>query len=373
MKVEDFLNIIDADFFTGVPDSLLKSLNNYLMKSYGNNTAHHIIAANEGTATSLAAGYYLSTKKIPVVYMQNSGEGNAVNPICSLLSDKVYGIPIIFVIGWRGEPNVKDEPQHAFQGIVTLKLLETLDIKYFVIGKETSVEEMKNAFQEFKKILSEGKQVAFVVQKDSLTYDGKVFYANDYKIIREEAIKHILKFSENDVIVSTTGKISRELYFAREVNNFSHNHDFLTVGSMGHASSIALGIAIQKTSRKVWCIDGDGALLMHLGAMTSIGAIKPKNLVHIVLNNSAHESVGGLPTAADSVNLPLLAKACNYSYVASADTLEKLNAELSYIQSLNELSFLEVKVALNLNSKVGRPYTTPQENKTAFMKFLSDK
>lgn len=371
MKVVDFISLLRADFYTGVPDSLLKPLGNYLMYSYGNNNNHHVIAANEGIATALAAGYHLTTNKIAVVYMQNSGEGNTINPAASLLSEKVYGIPVIFIIGWRGEPNIKDEPQHIFQGAVTLKLLEVLNIEYFILRKETSLDELQAAMKNFREILSTGKQVAFVVSKGALTYDENISYTNDYKIVREDAIKRILEISADDIVVSTTGKISRELYFIREGNGQSHNRDFMTVGSMGYASSIALGIALQKPNKKIWCIDGDGAFLMHMGAITSIGANNPQNFVHVVLNNESHESVGGLPTSAGLVDLPLIAKACGYNYVTCADSLEKLDTELRRVKENNELSFIEVKTALKINSKVGRPTTTPKENKNNFMEFLN--
>ena len=370
MKVEDFINVLRADFYAGVPDSLLKPLGNYLMNRYGNNNYHHIIAANEGIATALAAGYHLATNKIAAVYMQNSGEGNIVNPATSLLSKDVYGIPVIFIIGWRGEPNIKDEPQHIFQGAVTLNFLEDLNIKYFILRQETSLDELQIAMKNFRDILSAGGQVAFVVSKGALTYTENISYTNNYKIVREEAIKHILEISADDVVVSTTGKISRELFFIRENNGQHHNRDFMTVGSMGYASSIALGIALQKPHKKIWCIDGDGAFLMHMGALTSIGANNPKNFVHVVLNNESHESVGGLPTSAGSVNLQLIAKACGYQYVTCADSLEKLDTELRRVKNNDELSFIEVKTALNINSKVGRPTTTPKDNKINFMEFL---
>lgn len=372
MNVEDFISTIRAEFFAGVPDSLLNSLGIYLMKRYGNNNAHHIIAANEGIATALAAGYYLATNKVPVVYMQNSGEGNVVNPATSLLSDKVYGIPVIFVIGWRGEPSFKDEPQHIFQGAVTLKLLEDLNISYFILRAETSLNELEVVMEDFRKILSAGKQVAFVVSKGALSCNEKMSRTNNYKIIREDAIRIILEVSADDVVVSTTGKISRELFFIREGNEQGHNRDFMTVGSMGYASSVALGIALQKPNKKIWCIDGDGAFLMHMGALSSIGSNHPKNFVHVVLNNESHESVGGFPTSSGTMNLPLIAKSCGYEYVACVDSPEDLENILRYVKSTNVLSFIEVKTALSLNSKVGRPTTTPKSNKDNFMKFLSD-
>jgi phosphonopyruvate decarboxylase len=301
MKVEKLVEIISSDFYTGVPDSQLKALCNYLIARYGIDPHHHIIAANEGNCTALAAGYHLATGKIPVVYMQNSGEGNIINPVASLLNDKVYAIPVVFIVGWRGEPGVHDEPQHIYQGEVTVKLLEDMDIKSFIIGKETTDAEVENAMAEFRTILTAGKDVAFIIRKGALTDAPIVKYKNDNTMVREEIIQHIVKVSGEDPIVSTTGKASRELFEIRVANGQCHKFDFLTVGSMGHSSSIALGVAINKPDRRIWCIDGDGAVLMHMGAMAVIGANKPKNLIHIVINNGAHETVGGMPTVASQI------------------------------------------------------------------------
>lgn len=276
MKVEKLIEIIGVDFFTGVPDSQLKALCNYLMHTYGIDPKHHIIAANEGNCTALAAGYHLATGKIPVVYMQNSGEGNIINPLASLLNDKVYAIPVIFIIGWRGEPGIHDEPQHIYQGEVTVKLLDDMGIASFAIGKDTTDEEVAAKMAEFREILATGKDVAFVIRKEAISYDEKVKYKNDNTMLREEIIQHIVKASGEDPIVSTTGKASRELFETRVANEQSHKYDFLTVGSMGHSSSIALGVAINKPNQRIWCVDGDGAVLMHMGSMAVIGANKQK-------------------------------------------------------------------------------------------------
>ena len=235
MKVEKLVEMIGADFYTGVPDSQLKTLCNYLMNTYGIDPRHHVIAANEGNCTALAAGYHLATGRVPVVYMQNSGVGNIINPVASLLNEKVYGIPMIFIVGWRGEPGVHDEPQHIYQGEVTLKLLEDMGIKAFVIGRDTTEEEAAAAMEDFRGLLAQGRDVAFVVRKGALTYDGKTAYANDYAMSREEIIRHIVAASGEDPIVSATGKASRELFEIREANGQGHRYDFLTVGSMGHA------------------------------------------------------------------------------------------------------------------------------------------
>lgn len=370
MMVESFVNILGADFYTGVPDSQLKALCNYLIATYGIDKKHHIIAANEGNCAALAAGYHLATGRVPVVYMQNSGEGNIINPVASLLNDKVYAIPMIFVIGWRGEPGIHDEPQHIYQGEVTVKLLEDMDIACFVVGKETTEEELSEKMAEFQKLLDVGKNVAFVIRKGALSYDGKVKYENNHTMVREEIIRHIVAVSGEDPIVSTTGKASRELFETREANEQSHKYDFLTVGSMGHSSSIALGVALNKPDKRVWCIDGDGAALMHMGSMAVLGAYKPKNMVHVVINNGAHETVGGMPTVASQVDLVAVAKACGYPNAVSVGSFERLDAELAVAKEKRELSFIEVKCAIGARDDLGRPTTTALENKMNFMDYL---
>lgn len=373
MRVEDLISALGADFYTGVPDSQLKALCNYLMNTYGIDKNHHIIAANEGNATALAAGYHLATGKVPVVYMQNSGEGNIINPVASLLNDAVYGIPVIFIIGWRGEPGVHDEPQHVFQGKVTCKLLDDMDIEYSVIDKDTTSEYVSKRMGIYRPLLNNGKSVAFVVRKGGLSYDEKVEYKNSYTMNREEIIRHIVDYTGDDVIVSTTGKASRELFEIREANGQTeHDHDFLTVGSMGHSSSIAMGIAIQKPDRKIWCIDGDGAVLMHMGAMALVGSNKLPNMVHIVINNGAHETVGGMNTVADDIDLTAIAKACGYPNAVCVDSYDGLDKALDQASKKNELSFVEVKCAIGARDDLGRPTTTARENKENFMSFISE-
>ncbi len=370
MKVEKLVEIIGSDFYTGVPDSQLKALCNYLMATYGIDPKHHVIAANEGNCTALAAGYHLATGKVPVVYMQNSGEGNIINPVASLLNDKVYAIPVVFIIGWRGEPGIHDEPQHIYQGEVTVKLLEDMDIATFIIGKDTTDDEVAAAMDKFRVILATGKDVAFVIRKGALTDAPKVEYKNDNTMIREEIIRHIVKASGEDPIVSTTGKASRELFETRVALNQSHKYDFLTVGSMGHSSSIALGVAINKPDQRIWCVDGDGAVLMHMGAMSVLGANKPKNLIHVVINNGAHETVGGMPTVAGSIDLVKIALACGYPNAVCVDNFNDLDRELEAAKGRNELSLIEVKCSIGAREDLGRPTTTALENKQNFMDYL---
>ena len=370
MKVEKLVELIGSDFYTGVPDSQLKPLCDYLMDAYGTDPRHHVIAANEGNCTALAAGYHLATGRVPVVYLQNSGEGNVINPAASLLNDRVYAIPAVFIIGWRGEPGIHDEPQHVFQGEVTLKLLEDMGIRSFVIGRETTEEEAAAAMEEFRSILAMGRNVAFVIRKGALTDAPKMLYRNGNQLRREDIIRHIVSVSGGDPIVSTTGKASRELFEIRAANGQGHQYDFLTVGSMGHSSSIALGIALQKPEQRIWCVDGDGAVLMHMGALAVIGSIRPQNLIHIAINNGAHETVGGMPTAAGNMSLSDIAHACGYPYTACVDTFGALDAELEAARQRHTLSFIEVKCAIGAREDLGRPTTTALENKQRFMDYL---
>lgn len=396
MNVNEFREALGVDFYTGVPDSLLSVLCDSLIREYGDDMTHHIIAANEGNAVALAAGYHLSTGKIPVVYMQNSGEGNAVNPICSLLHPDVYGIPCLFVIGWRGEPGKKDEPQHVFQGKITHQQMEILGIKCFTLTAETTEEELKAAISEFKDIFSQGQSAAIVVAKGALTStEAPLKFKNGYVLKREQVLEIILRnISKNTVIVSTTGKTSRELFELREKlseipfkdsdntntdllqKNKIHEQDFLTVGSMGHASSIALGIALQKPQRHIMCIDGDGASLMHMGAMAAVGRSGVRNYVHVVINNGAHESVGGFPTCSESADFKEIARCCGYRKIWCAENESELLTVLKAIASdidnnlQNGAYFLEVKCAQGSRPDLGRPTLSAVQNKLNFMNML---
>lgn len=375
MDIKILINIIKSlniDFYAGVPDSQLKPLCDYLVKNYGI-CDKHIIASNEGNAVALAAGYYLSTSKIPCVYMQNSGIGNIVNPVTSLLNKNIYSIPCLFIIGWRGEPGVKDEPQHVFQGEITLKLLEIMDIDYVIIDKDSSKEYLEEKIEKYREALNSGKSVALVVKKDGLKYEDNVIYKNNFTVLREEAIECITEISKNDIVISTTGKTSRELFEIRENKNKSHKNDFLTVGSMGHCSSIALGIALNKKNKRVWCIDGDGSVLMHMGAMALIGAKGPNNYVHVIINNEAHESVGGQPTIASSVSFEKIALGCGYKSTFTVYKIEDLKNVLHKIENVKGPILIEIKVAIGSRSNLGRPTRTPEENKKEFMEFLMER
>lgn len=369
IDVSDFigyLNDIDINFFCGVPDSQLSPFCDYLEENCQN-----IIAANEGNAVAIACGYNLSTGNYPVVFLQNSGLGNIVNPVTSLTHKKVYSIPIVYVVGWRGQPGVHDEPQHKKQGEITLDLLELLDIEYFVINEDTSFKDLKYVFENnFLDKLSNGDSVAIVVSKGAFK-DYKIVKSNDNTLTREEAIQTVTGFlSDDDMIVSTTGKSSRELFEYREAQNQGHGNDFLTVGSMGHSSSIALGVALNSSDKKIFCFDGDGAILMHMGSIALIGSKKPENFYHVMFNNSAHESVGGLPTIMDDIHINELVKACGYKEVFNASNIDELKDILPrFVESTGPV-FLNIAVDISSRKDLGRPTTTPIENKNDFMKRL---
>lgn len=351
-------------FFTGVPDSLLKNLTAYVTDNF--NSSEHIIAANEGNAIALAAGYHLATEKIAMVYMQNSGLGNTVNPLASLADKDVYNIPMLLVIGWRGEPGIKDEPQHIKQGKITLELLETLQVPYKVLSDNPveMIKQVKEAYSYFK---SNGSPYALVVKKGTFSsYTLKNTNNPKGDLVREDAIEQIIStFDENTVYVSTTGMVSRELFELREKYKQSHSKDFLVVGSMGHTNQIALTIALEKKNKQVVCLDGDGSLLMHLGSLAIVGSLKPKNFTHIVLNNGAHDSVGGQPTVARDVDFISVAKALGYKSAFKVENKEEL---ANVLNKTNENpTFIEVIVKKGNRSDLGRPTVSPIDNKRAFM------
>lgn len=358
-----------VDFFAGVPDSLLKNVCAYITDNVGSDS--NIITANEGTAIGVAAGHYLATGCILMVYMQNSGLGNTVNPLLSLADELVYSIPIVLMIGWRGEPGVHDEPQHAKQGKVTLPLLEAMQIPYVVLPEEdkAAIEAVKTILDDCQRL---SKPHAIVIRKNTFgKYKLQKEAVNKYPLSREEALKIVAgNLPSDSIIISTTGKLSRELYEFREVQGQSHNSDFLTVGSMGHASSIALGIALE-TQKKVFCFDGDGAFIMHMGALTNIGNLAPKNLVHILFNNGAHESVGAQPTLGFDIDIPAIAKACGYTQTYSVSEKENLENTIKNAIHSNGPVLIEIKVGINSRENLGRPKTAPADNKIALMRFIT--
>lgn len=387
IDVEKFVGVMKSagvDFFTGVPDSLLKSFCAYVTDTCGES---HVIAANEGGAVGLASGHYLATGKPALVYMQNSGQGNAVNPLCSLADPDVYSIPMVLLVGWRGEPGIKDEPQHVKQGKVTVSLFKTLDIPTEVLpDDEAAALEVTRKMVERAK--AESCPVALIVRKGLFAEYKLQNKRPDIAVLpREQAIEAVLKSLPDDaVVVSTTGMISREVYETRERLGQGHGRDFLTVGSMGHAIMIALGIAKSQPNRPVFCLDGDGASIMQMGNMAIVGQSGCANLTHIVFNNAAHDSVGGQPTVAGDIKLGMIAKSCGYDVRSELipmpvkalpdSAILQIEQALSYAKvaqynsSINRPIFLEVQVAKGARKDLGRPKEPPQINKALYMKTL---
>lgn len=365
----DALASHDISFFAGVPDSLLKNICAYITDTLPHN--QNIIAANEGGAMGIAAGYHLATGKIPVVYMQNSGEGNIINPLASLTDKEVYNIPVLLLIGWRGRPGVHDEPQHVKQGKVTTGLLNTMGINYTVLSKDE--EQAEKQINEACKYMALTKECyALVIEKDTFdAYKLQHTKENNFPTTRELAIETAVKcLQPNAVVVSTTGMISRELFEIRERRGEGHEHDFLTVGSMGHASQIALGIALQQPNRPIYCFDGDGASIMHMGNMAITAQMQPKNYIHIVYNNGAHDSVGGQPTVGLQIDLCAIAKAVGYQEAISVENTEQLEEALKAAQQMEGPVLIEARVRKGNRKDLGRPTTTPIQNKEALMQLL---
>ena len=366
----EMLRSAGISFYTGVPDSLLKDFCSYVNDSAGKE--NHIIAANEGAAIGIAAGRYLAESKPSVVYMQNSGLGNAVNPLLSLADNEVYSIPMILLIGWRGEPGRKDEPQHIKQGRVMLKMLEAMEIGYEVLEDEITKAELqiKSAIDQAVRMSA---PFALIVRNGIIGKSSQAVKSeNPYRLKREDAVSVVLQsLDKNDILVSTTGKISREVFDFRKAAGSEPGRDFLTVGSMGHCSQIALGIAGARRGRRVFVLDGDGAVIMHMGSLAVTGNIAPDNFYHIVLNNGAHESVGGQPTSAFTADLKAIASACGYSLSMRAESTEELQAAMEIMSESRGPCFLEIRVSNDSRDDLPRPDRPPRENKELFMKFIS--
>ena len=363
-----FLNVLRESrisFFTGVPDSLLKHFCAYVNDHVPDDD--HIIAANEGGAVALAAGHHLATGNLALVYMQNSGQGNAVNPLASLADPDVYGIPMLLLVGWRGEPGLPDEPQHVKQGRITLKLLETLGIGYGILPQDPA-----GAADVIRTSVSSAREKsaprAIVVRNGTFSpYSVQRLASNPYQLSREDAIRTIVdRLAPHDVVVSTTGKISRELFEYRVAKGQNPGQDFLTVGSMGHASQIALRIALDRPDRQVFCFDGDGAMLMHLGSLAIIGSRKPENFKHVLFNNGAHDSVGGQSTVGFNVDFSAMARACGYRCAHQADSEEQVGAAMQEASLATGPVLVEIRVRRGARSNLGRPTSSPIQNKKDF-------
>ena len=357
------------EFYAGVPDSLLKHFCAYVTDQVASD--RHVIAANEGGAMAVGLGYHLATGRIPLVYMQNSGLGNSINPLLSLCDPEVYSIPTILLIGWRGEPGVDDEPQHRKQGRVMLPLLEAMEIPHCVLPRDTAEAEIvveagigiaERNSSPYALVVRRGTFEPFALVPETAPLST---------LSREDAIKAIVDSLEPpDIVVATTGMASRELFEYREALLAGHAGDFLTVGGMGHASQIALGVALRRPDRQVYCLDGDGAAIMHMGSLAISGQSDCSNLKHVVLNNGAHDSVGGQPTAGFDIEIPAVAKSMGYEVVRAADCLSDLDESLLQLRNARGPGLLEVRVRKGARADLGRPTTTPIENKLAFMDFV---
>lgn len=369
----NFLKQNEVNFYTGVPDSLLKDFCAYIEDEFHSN--NHIIAANEGASIGLAIGYYLSSGKVPLVYLQNSGLGNTINPLLSLASPEVYSIPLLLLIGWRGEPGEKDEPQHIHQGRITPALLNTMNIPYITIDSDMNANDILSSFGEQINLCKSTNQPVCVLIKKGTFDSYKNKYKNHknmkYKLEREKAVEIAVNQCEhNSVVVCTTGILSRELFEFRAKNKLGHGRDFLCVGGMGHASQIATSIAINQPKRSVYCFDGDGALLMHMGSMAITGSKDLPKFIHIVFNNGCHESVGGQPTVAQKIVLSKVAFSLGYKFSKTVKNELELINTLKEAKAFGSTSFIEVLVRPGHRINIGRPTTTPIENKYALMNTL---
>jgi len=372
IATHDFFNQLTENrisFFAGVPDSLLKDICAYIMDTLP--PQQHIITANEGAAVALAAGHYLATGNPGLVYMQNSGQGNAINPLLSLADPDVYSIPMLLIIGWRGEPGVKDEPQHLKQGKVTLGLLETCGIPHEVLPDERAAAAASLA-KAVKTMRESRAPYALVIRSKTFEpYSLKKKTVTNYPFNREGALKLVVdSLTMDDMVVSTTGKTSRELFEYREEKSQGHGNDFLTVGSMGHASQIALGMALAKPERQMFCFDGDGALLMHMGSLAINGTLGATNFKHILFNNGAHDSVGGQPTVGFALDFRAIARSCGYAAVLRAEDKVGIREAVAQLRSIDGPALLEIRVNKGAREQLGRPTTTPIENKNSIMRTL---
>lgn len=370
-----FYNLLinsNIEFFTGVPDSSLKELCSCIDDNTSN--SNHVVAANEGNAIAIAAGYHLATGRLPFVYMQNSGFGNAANPLLSLCDPGIYSIPMIIMVGWRGEPGINDAVQHIKDGRIQLDLLKSMEIPYEILSKDDDKEEVEGKLRRCIGVASSKKRpVVIVVKTGTFAKHGNKSCDGVYDLLlREEALEIILgQLSNDSVVISTTGRTSSELFEIRERYGQPHFRDFLTVGSMGHCSSIALGIALKKPKNNIVCIDGDGALIMHMGSLAIIGMLKPTNFKHVLINNKVHESVGGQPTAAKYIDIPSLVRALGYHNIYSTKGKNELTAVLDSFLNSEGPSFLEIHVRPGTRQDLRRPSINLVENKYLFMDFLN--
>lgn len=372
LKPADYLRVLGdsgVTFFTGVPDSLLKEFCACLTTTM--KLQDHVIAANEGASVGLAIGHYIGTGSLPLVYLQNSGLGNIVNPLLSLVSPEVYGIPMLLMLGWRGEPGEKDEPQHVHQGRVMVKMLENIDVPVVILSNEIVEAELQTRAAAKQAYENKGS-VAIIVRKNTFAKYAAPKVEANLPMEREEAIIAAAEtLEDNAAVICTTGMPSRELFEFRVRDEAGHHRDFLTVGGMGHASQIALGLAMAQPARPIYCFDGDGATLMHMGSMAITGQSSAKNLIHLVFNNGVHGSVGGQPTVGFNIDMPQIATACGYATAQRVTTVDDLKNAIYAARTTHGVHFIEVQVRPGNRADIGRPTSSPVQNKTAMMQFLN--
>ena len=369
----DFFKLLQKNeitFFSGVPDSLLKEFNNVILKNVSKK--NHIVTANEGSAIALATGYHLATQKIPVVYLQNSGLGNTINPLLSLASDDVYSIPILLIIGWRGQPGVKDEPQHISQGKCMINLLKSMNTPFEILPNN-----MKDASKTISTMVDSLKKIkkphVLIVEKNTFSkYSNSMNISNQFSIERHNILENLMNIFKKDIILSTTGKSSREILHYFNINKLDKSRLFFNVGAMGHVSMISMGIAMFSNKRIV-CIDGDGSIIMHMGNLSSVGTSNLKNYIHICLNNGMHQSVGIQPTNGFNINLKKIAEVCNYTFTKTISNINEFNEVFKNIDDINGPVFIEIRVSnkTHYDYDLPRPNILPIERKNNFIKYLN--
>lgn len=375
MEAKDLVDILESrgmEFYTGIPDSHMEQLCNYLVERFGT-SGHHILPANEGSCAGIAAGYHLATGKVPVIYMQNSGLGNFMNPFVSMLSDRLFGIPCLLIVGWKGEPGRPEQPQHVLQGELTEGTLDLLGIPYAVLEKGIDKAGFSDMIDGLLPVIHGGRCAAMIVRSGAITADIIAKGEQSGLMRREAAIERIISAAApDDAFVATTGKACRELYEIRERLGLAHGNDFLVIGSMGHASSVAQGIALNRPETRIWCLDGDGSSIMHLGALASIGSSSPANLIHVILNNGAYDSVGGQPTIAPGIDFSKVAEACGYRKCYMAESPEGLVEALASAKDSIGPMLIEVRISDGSREDLGWPKISPKDAKAAFMGFLEE-
>lgn len=374
MEAKDLVDILASrkmDFFTGIPDSHMEQLCNYLVERFGT-SGRHIMPANEGSCAGIAAGYHLATGKVPVIYMQNSGLGNFMNPFVSMLSDRLFGIPCLLIIGWKGEPGRPEQPQHEFQGELTEGTLKLLGIPYAVLEKGIDEAGFASLIDRLQPTLERGGNAAILVKSGAVTASIAKRSKHDGLMSREYVLERITAAAPDDAFVATTGRTCRELYEVRERLGLSYRNDFLVIGSMGHASSVSLGVALNKPGIRVWCLDGDGSVLMHMGALAAIGTSTAENMVHVILNNGTYDSVGGQPTMASGIDFGKVAKACGYKACFMAKSPDSLDKAISKVRLSSGPALLEVRISDSSREDLGWPKVQPRDAKSAFMGFLEE-